>query len=321
MFGYVRPALDRLGQEQKDAYQSAYCGLCHALGRRHGWLARMTLQYDFTFLAIVLAAGEGEDRLCCLRCPIHPCRRPRPCLTCSRLDAAADQSMILTWHKLSDDVDDHGFFTGLPFRFVRRLFRQAYRRAADAQPGFDAQTREGLARLRELEASTSPQLDRAADAFAQILACAAQTVPGEGKRRALAQLLYHLGRWIYLMDAWDDLDDDRRKGRYNALDARFEGDARDNRDYLETTATHSLRLAGSAAELLELEERLDATRFVRISNGEIVNLDRVTAVDLSLSGTICMTLDETVKVYVSRRYVKKIKETLNLGRRKRNERG
>lgn len=73
--------------------------------------------------------------------------------------------------------------------------------------------------------------------------------------------------------------------------------------------------------LYELEERLDQTRFVRISNGEIVNLDRVTAVDLSLAGTICMTLDGTVKAYVSRRYVKKIKETLNLGRRRRDENG
>ena len=71
--------------------------------------------------------------------------------------------------------------------------------------------------------------------------------------------------------------------------------------------------------LYELEERLDATRFVRISNGEIINLDRVTAVDLSLSGTICMTLDGAVHAYVSRRYVKKIKETLNLGRRRRHE--
>ena len=251
MFGYVRPALDRLNQEQKDAYQSAYCGLCHALGKRHGWLARMTLQYDFTFLAIVLAAGE-EDRLSCLRCPAHPFRKPRACLTGGRLDAAADQSMILTWHKLSDDVDDHGFFMGLPYRFVRRLFRRAYRRAAAAQPEFDARTREGLARLRELEEARSPQLDRAADAFARILACAAQAVPGEGSRRALGQLLYHLGRWIYLMDAWDDLDDDRRRGRYNPLDARFQGQARENRDYLDTTSTHSLRLAGSAAELLEL---------------------------------------------------------------------
>ncbi len=71
--------------------------------------------------------------------------------------------------------------------------------------------------------------------------------------------------------------------------------------------------------LYELEERLDRTRFVRISNSEIINLDRVTAVDLSLSGTICMTLDGTVKSYVSRRYMKRIKETLNLGRRKGHE--
>lgn len=78
--------------------------------------------------------------------------------------------------------------------------------------------------------------------------------------------------------------------------------------------TYAVRL-----RLYELEEQLDKSRFVRISNGEIVNLDRVTAVDLSLSGTICMTLDGTVKAYVSRRYMKKIKETLHLGRRNRHE--
>ena len=69
--------------------------------------------------------------------------------------------------------------------------------------------------------------------------------------------------------------------------------------------------------LYELEERLDPRRFVRISNSEIINLDRVTAVDLSLTGTICMTLDGSVQSYVSRRYVKKIKEALNLGRGER----
>jgi len=78
--------------------------------------------------------------------------------------------------------------------------------------------------------------------------------------------------------------------------------------------TYAVRL-----RLYELEERLDPSRFVRISNGEIINLDRVTAVDLSLSGTIRMTLDGTVHAYVSRRYVKKIKETLDLGRRKNRE--
>lgn len=73
--------------------------------------------------------------------------------------------------------------------------------------------------------------------------------------------------------------------------------------------TYSVRL-----RLYELEERLDPRRFVRISNSEIVNLDKVTAVDLSLTGTIRMTLNDSVTAYVSRRYVKKIKETLHLGR-------
>lgn len=252
MFGYVRPALERLDQERRDAYQSAYCGLCHALGKRHGPLTRLTLQYDFTFLAILLTAGEGEGERVCRRCPANPLRKPRTCLAGRQMDAAADQSVILTWHKLSDDVDDHGFFTGLPYRFARRLFRRSYRRAAGAQPDFDAQTREGLIRLRALEEAGSPELDRAADAFANILARAAQAVPKEEERRALTQLLYHLGRWVYLMDAWDDLDDDKEKGRYNPLDARFRGQARENREYLEATVTHSLRLAGSAASLLEL---------------------------------------------------------------------
>ena len=66
--------------------------------------------------------------------------------------------------------------------------------------------------------------------------------------------------------------------------------------------------------LYELEERLDPRRFVRISNSEIVNLDKVTALDLSLAGTIRMTLNGTTAVYVSRRYVKRMKETLGLGR-------
>ena len=67
--------------------------------------------------------------------------------------------------------------------------------------------------------------------------------------------------------------------------------------------------------LYELEERLDPMHFVRISNSEIVNLDRVTAIDLSYTGTICMTLNGSVSSFVSRRYVKKIKEVLSRKRR------
>lgn len=63
MFGYVRPAADRLTQEQTDLFRSAYCGLCRTLGRRYGLPARMILNYDLAFLAILLAGGGGFPAL------------------------------------------------------------------------------------------------------------------------------------------------------------------------------------------------------------------------------------------------------------------
>ncbi|MFQ9872913.1 MAG: LytTR family DNA-binding domain-containing protein [Oscillospiraceae bacterium] len=64
--------------------------------------------------------------------------------------------------------------------------------------------------------------------------------------------------------------------------------------------------------LYELEERLDPTRFVRISNSEIINLKRVRSFDLSLSGTICVRMADGSLTYVSRRYVPKIKRALGI---------
>ncbi len=90
------------------------------------------------------------------------------------------------------------------------------------------------------------------------------------------------------------------------------------RFYTEGKGVSAQTVSGTCTvrlRLYELEQILDRTRFVRISNSEIINLDRVTAVDLSLAGTICMTLDGHTRAYVSRRYLKKIRETLGLGRR------
>ena len=250
MFGYVRPVLNQLSPEEREAYQSAYCGLCHVMGRRHGWLARFTLNYDFTFLALLHYGGSGEENTVCRRCPAHPFRKARRCLCGTQLEAAADESMILTWYKLSDDVADHGTLAGLPYRLLRRIFRSAYRRSAQARPEFDRQVALQMQRLESLEKEGSPQLDRVADTFATILAAAARDCD-RPRHRAMEQLLYHLGRWIYLADAWDDLDEDGKKGRYNPLNARFEGRAREERDYVETTMIHSVRLLGAAANLIE----------------------------------------------------------------------
>lgn len=249
MFGYVRPVEGELDETGKERYRAAYCGLCHAIGRKYGFPARLTLNYDFTLLAMLFLPPESEPELCLRRCPAHPFRVRKVCACCAGLEAAADESIILAWRKLRDDVADKSFFSGLPARLSAWVLRGAYRKAARSRPEFDGQVRGALARLHEMEAARAPSIDRTADAFAGLLRAAAPAGVDENRHRALEQLLYHLGRWIYLVDAWDDLEEDRKAGRYNPIDARFDGAPEAQADYLRTTLTHSVKLAVSAFQL------------------------------------------------------------------------
>ena len=129
--------------------------------------------------------------------------------------------VILTWWQLTDGVADHGFFRGLPYRAALLALGRAYRKARARRPGFDERTRAHLEELARLEGERCPSMDRAADAFAALLAGAAEEEPDPVRRRVLEQLLYHLGRWIYLVDAADDLKKDVKSGSYNPLVYRF----------------------------------------------------------------------------------------------------
>lgn len=248
MFGYVRPFKAKLSEAEKERYGAVYCGLCHAMGKRYGFLARFTLTYDFAFLAMLLASAEEKPEICQKRCPAHPLRKKKGCVCFGGLDVAADESMILTWHKLRDDVQDGGFWKSLPARVVSWILRRAYRKAAILRPEFDRQVRRSLNNLHELEKQNSPELDRVADTFACILKAAAPEENGP-RGRVLAQILYHVGRWIYLADAWDDLEEDQKQGSYNAVAARFGGKPKEHLEELRVTMTHSLKLAVSAIQL------------------------------------------------------------------------
>ena len=124
MYGYVRPPLGELPQAERDRFQRAYCGLCHTLGQRYGLAARFILNYDFTYLAILLAAGEegpaGESR-----CPVSPLRK-RPYRQSDDAAAlAADESVILAYWQLRDGVADHDWLHGLKYRSISRILEPA----------------------------------------------------------------------------------------------------------------------------------------------------------------------------------------------------
>lgn len=252
MFGYVRPPLQDLPQEETERFRRIYCGLCHTLGQRCGTAARFILNYDFTYLAILLSAGREGARHTA-RCIAHPVHGRTYLEPDAAMETAADESVILAYWQLRDGVADHDWFHSLKYRGLSDLLEPAYHRAAAARPGFDESTRRQLRLLAELEAKNCDSLDRAADAFAALLSGAAQEVDEPVRRRVLEQLLYHLGRWVYLVDAADDLKKDTASGNYNPVALRFgltDGAwTPEARREFAATLDHSIHMMTTAFEL------------------------------------------------------------------------
>lgn len=250
MFGYVRARLDLLSSEGRDAYQAVYCGVCRAMGKRYGQFSRLFLDYDMAFLAMLLAPDDIPCVRGCKGCPLHPIKGKPACEEGPWLETVAGESVILTYWKLRDSVQDSGFFKGLVARALSLCLRPGYGKAKRSCPEFDREVISLLDELGKLEMEKTPSIDRTADCFARILRAAA---PGEetgAQGRALELLLYHVGRWIYLIDAVDDLEQDRRDGDYNPVLARFPQWTEVDKAYLRTDLHHSLSLAGAAFQLL-----------------------------------------------------------------------
>ena len=257
MYGYVRPPLGMLPEEETERFRRIYCGLCHTLGGRYGAAARFILNYDFTFLAILLSQ-PGEQEESSARCLVSPVRRRSFLKSGPALELAADESVILAYWQLRDGVSDHDWLHGLKYRGVSKLLEPAYRAAAELRRDFDQRTRHQLEILEELERERSPSIDRAADAFAQLLEAAALEVDDPIRQRVLRQMLYHLGRWVYLADAADDLKKDTRSGNYNPVALRFGLEdgvwTPEARQSFAATLDHSIHMMTTAFELWDFGE-------------------------------------------------------------------
>ena len=243
MFGYVRPVREELKCKDFDLYRATYCGLCRELRRKYGLLAPMFLNFDFTFLALLLWPAEQRFVPCRGRCHANPLARKEMCPADPALEAAADESIILTYWKLRDSARDDGPFSGLPARGLALLLAPAYRKAAVCGRNLtDSPFLPGAA--DRVEAENCPSIDRTADTFARI---SRQPRPplrtGAGIGRWSSSST-SLGRWIYLIDARDDLEEDRASGCYNPVRARY-GEGGDDQA-LALTLEHSLNLARSA---------------------------------------------------------------------------
>ena len=213
MFGYVIARKETLSEEQLARYRGCYCGLCHGLKEHYGSLHRLALNYDMTFLILVLSAlYEPEERQDSKRCAVHP-TKPQAFWQNDFTAYGADLTVALTYHKLRDDWLDEGD------RLKKGLMDQlqgAYDKVKARLPRQCALIEEELATLLALEKAGETVPDKCAAAFGRLMAGLFVT-RDDHWAPVLWDMGFFLGQFIYLQDAAVDLHKDAKKGRYNPL--------------------------------------------------------------------------------------------------------
>ena len=213
MFGYVRPALESLTEQEKSRYRSVYCGLCRTLGDRYGITARIGLTYDMTFLAMLIASlYEPTELTQEFRCFVHPWKRETYTIS-EATEYAADMTVLLVYHKCVDDWKDD---KKLLRRGYAGILKKAYTEAGVLRPKQADAVEQGMKELLEIEQLSRADPDAAANCFGRMLS---EILPMKEDRwqETLQTLGYHLGRFVYMMDATMDLDKDRKKENYNPV--------------------------------------------------------------------------------------------------------
>ena len=214
MFGFVMADAGALSEDEKERYRAVYCGLCLALRDRYGQLSRACLTYDLTFFVLLCdSLHEPVETQGASHCVMHPAPAlPRPWARSAWTDYAADLSVALAYHKVLDDVADDG---DLAARAAERLLAGAYGRARARIPEQCAEIERAMAAIRAIEqGGAADDPDAAAHEFGRMLGRLFARDQGFWAA-AMEELGRGLGRFIYLMDAAVDFNDDAASGSYN----------------------------------------------------------------------------------------------------------
>lgn len=232
MFGTIHPYGKTLDQADRDTYKKYYCGLCFALGKVSGIIAKFTLSNDLTFAYIVLdSLTQGKNELKC-RC-IAACGRKRKCIYHAKLaDYVASMNLILAYKKLEDDViDDHSWSANI----LCKLFFKSYETLKNQYSKTVCSIEKELERGYQLEREHADYKELA-ECFSRITREFFTNSPiSELEKTALAGLGEWIGKWIYVADAWADYEQDIKEDKFNPL--RIDG-----QDTLSKEQIHELTM-------------------------------------------------------------------------------
>ena len=239
MFGYVRPYSEDLAEEEKKRYRAVYCGLCRKLNEQYGLAGRMGLNYDMTFLILLLSSlYEPEEQEREAVCPPHPVKKHRE-IVMPFTAYAADMTVALTYYKALDDWEDEKKASG---KVYSGLLRKHYETVKNRWEGQCRAIEASIRAIHEVEKDENAQPERAADLSGRMLG-SIFAVKDDFFQAQMASLGYYLGKYIYMVDAAVDYERDLKKGCYNPL-PRMNVTPREARELLRQPL-------GSAAEIFE----------------------------------------------------------------------
>ena len=223
MFGYVTPLKDELRLHEYNTFKSYYCGLCFHLKKEFGNLPRMALNYDMTFLALLLDSLSPKATNAQMKgCLTNPFKKKPVILGNDALSYAANMNIALVYYKLLDDVADNKSLKSKTLAAILAPYKKKFSTPIQV---INQVIQENLNTLSLLEKEKNfSSIDEICHPFSLITANIFKRYPyalledNEQIRENLFNFGYALGKWIYMIDALDDLEKDMTKGEFNPLD-------------------------------------------------------------------------------------------------------
>lgn len=260
MFGYVTIHKSEMKIKDYEMYKAIYCGLCKQLGKDYSFLTRFLLNYDCTFFSVFAMAVENT----CLhvqkgRCRFNPMKSCNYCTDTNRIQSKSAALLVLmSYFKLLDNIRDGSAVKKVLFTFLRPFLASWKRKAKKRYPEYFDACRKMYHDQIEAEAKIAG-IDESAEPTAALLKFVfSQEAPDDRIRPAFEQFGYHLGKWVYLMDAACDIDDDVRHKSFNPIYNKTGKSKAESAEFSLELLSHSIYLLTSAYRLI------DKYRFVDI---------------------------------------------------------
>ena len=264
MFGYIKPDVPQLKVMDYELYKATYCGLCKTMGKKTGCFSNLTLSYDFAFLSFMrMALSDDGYETKMGRCLVHPFKKRLMLVTNPSLEFSAKSSTILTRLKLKDNINDSHGLSKLKAK-IKGLVSVFLKKTDKSLIDLEKEIQKCIDELSLLEKENSSSIDKTADTFGRLLSYLGSYGLAGAKEKIAKEACYHLGKWIYVIDAYDDYYDDIKDKSYNVLVNNYGKDLSEDRiNTIKCALIMELTQMSRSIELIDFTNKSDLERIIK----------------------------------------------------------